>query len=158
MSLSAYSQAPRGSSGLREPDKSKRASVQTTNLRRVADIKDMEDEKDGHDGAYWFNRGFELHQSSRYVDAIEAFSQSIALNHRQATAMYNIACGFALLNDTENVVLLNAAGRGFDQTDLFENRFDLDPLRLTDSRRYCRTPQSRKDSKSSSKRNRPRQA
>ncbi|HSF23529.1 MAG TPA: hypothetical protein VLE20_04820, partial [Blastocatellia bacterium] len=63
MSLSAYSQAPRGSGGLREPDKSKRATVQTTNLRRVAYIKDMEDEKDGHDGAYWFNRGFELHQS-----------------------------------------------------------------------------------------------
>ncbi|MFY9609603.1 MAG: tetratricopeptide repeat protein [Blastocatellia bacterium] len=131
MSLSGYSQAPRGSSGLLEPDKSKRASVHTSNLRTVAGIKDMEDEKDGHDGAYWFNRGFELHQSDRYVEAIEAFSQAIALNHRQATAMYNIACGFALLNDTENALfwLERSLAGGFDRTDLLRSDSDLDPLR-----------------------------
>ncbi len=130
MSLSGYAQAPRVSNGLRESDRSKRASVQTSNLRRVEDPKDMKDQKD-HDGAYWFNRGFELHQSDRYVEAIEAFSQSIALNHRQATAMYNVACGFALLNDTENALfwLERSLAVGFDQTDLLRTDSDLDPLR-----------------------------
>lgn len=155
MSLSAYSQAPRGSGGLREPDKSKRATVQTTNLRRVAYIKDMEDEKDGHDGAYWFNRGFELHQSNRYIEAIEAFSQSIALNHRQATAMYNIACGFALLNDTENAVfwLERSLAVGFDQTDLLRTDSDLDPLRSDPRFKELlqNTPVTVKDSKSKEK-------
>jgi tetratricopeptide (TPR) repeat protein len=128
MALSSYAQAPRESNRLHESHKSKRASVQTSNLRRVE--KDMKDEKD-HDGAYWFNRGFEFHQSDRYVEAIEAFSQSIALNHRQATAMYNVACGFALLNDTENALfwLERSLAGGFDQTDLLRTDSDLDPLR-----------------------------
>lgn len=130
MSLSGYSQAPGGSNGIGESDRSKRESVQTSNLRRVEDLKTMKDEKD-HDGAYWFDRGFELHQSDRYVEAIEAFSQSIALNHRQATSMYNVACGFALLNDTENALfwLERSLAGGFDQTDLLRTDSDLDPLR-----------------------------
>ena len=126
MSLFGYSQEPRGSSGLRKSDTT--APVQTHNLRMVTDVKD---EKGVQDGAYWFNRGFELHQSDRYVEAIEAFSQSIALNYRQSTAMYNIACGFALLNDTENALfwLERSLAGGFDQTDLLRTDSDLDPLR-----------------------------
>jgi tetratricopeptide (TPR) repeat protein len=127
MTLPGYSQSPRGSSGLRDSDK-KRTSVQTSNAR---DLKDLKDEKDGHDGGYWFSRGYELHQSDHYVEAIEAFSHSIALGYRQATAMYNVACGFALLDDKENALfwLERSLGVGFDQPDLLRSDSDLDPLR-----------------------------
>jgi tetratricopeptide (TPR) repeat protein len=151
MSLSGYSQEPSASSGLRKSDTPR--PVQVSNLRKVEDIKGVKDEKNGHDGAYWFNRGFELHQSNRYVEAIEAFSQSIALNHRQSTAMYNIACGFALLNDTENALfwLERSLAGGFEQTDLLRTDSDLDPLRSDPrfSEILQNTPVTVKDSKSS---------
>ncbi|MEK6300033.1 MAG: tetratricopeptide repeat protein [Acidobacteriota bacterium] len=131
MTLPGYSQSPRGSSGLRDSDKSKRASRQTPNARDLKDMKDLKDEKDGHDGGYWFSRGYELHQSDKYVEAIEAFSHSIALGFRQATAMYNVACGFALLDDKENALfwLERSFAVGFDQPDLLRSDSDLDPLR-----------------------------
>lgn len=151
MSLSGYSQEPSASSGLRKSATPR--PVQVSNLRKVEDIKGVKDEKNTHDGAYWFNRGFELHQSSRYVEAIEAFSQSIALNHRQATAMYNIACGFALLNDTENALfwLERSLSGGFEQTDLLRTDSDLDPLRSDPRFKEIlqNAPVTVKDSKSS---------
>jgi tetratricopeptide (TPR) repeat protein len=82
-------------------------------------------------GEYWFSRGYELHQSDRYQQAIEAFAHSIDMGYRQATAMYNIACGFALLNDKENALtwLERSLAIGFDGADLLGNDSDLDPLR-----------------------------
>jgi Flp pilus assembly protein TadD len=111
---------------------SQRATVQRVSERRTQ-VKDSD--KESRDGAYWFGRGYELHQTNRYQQAIEAFVHSIELGHRQATAMYNIACGFALLNDTENALtwLERALANGFDRTDLLRGDSDLDPLR-TDPR------------------------
>jgi Flp pilus assembly protein TadD len=91
----------------------------------------VEDKKDSGSGEYWFSRGYELHQSDRYPQAIEAFAHSIGLRYRQATAMYNIACGFAMLDDKDNALfwLERALVAGFDRTDLLKNDSDLDPLR-----------------------------
>ncbi|HWO00475.1 MAG TPA: tetratricopeptide repeat protein [Blastocatellia bacterium] len=127
LSLPVYAQAPRGSSGLHESDKSKRAPAQNADLRRAK----SEEDNEAHDGAYWFSRGYELHQSDRYVEAIEAFSHSIKLNHRQATSMYNVACGFALLSDKDNALfwLERSLEAGFDQTNLLRSDSDLDSLR-----------------------------
>ena len=52
-------------------------------------------------GEEWFDRGYELHSSDRYPEAIEAFKHAAVLGHRAGTAMYNIACGYSLLNDKE---------------------------------------------------------
>jgi Flp pilus assembly protein TadD len=111
---------------------SQRATVQRVSEHR-AQVKDSD--KESRDGAYWFGRGYELHQANRYQQAIEAFVHSIELGHRQATAMYNIACGFSLLNDKENALtwLERALANGFDRTDLLRGDSDLDPLR-TDPR------------------------
>src|ERR1044071_2272393 len=108
-------------------DKPKHASARTADQHKVKEVGD----KDSHDGQYWFNRGYEFHQSDRYQQAIVAFANSIDLGYRQATAMYNIACGFALLNDKENAVvwLERALSLGFDRTDLLRNDSDLDPIR-----------------------------
>ncbi len=128
VSLTVYSQSSRGSNGLRESDKSKRGSVQNTSLRMAKD-EDGKDETRG--GAYWFSRGYALHQSDHYIEAIEAFSHSIGLGYRQATSMYNVACGYALLNDKDNAFLwLNRSiAAGFDRADLLKDDSDLDPLR-----------------------------
>src|SRR5262249_21869553 len=86
---------------------------------------------EAQDGTYWFNRGYLLHQSDKYVEAIEAVTRSIALNYRQATSMYNIACGYSLLNDKDNALfwLDRSLGVGFDRADLLKQDSDLDPLR-----------------------------
>jgi len=127
ISLPGYSQGSRGSEGLHESGKSKPAPVEDATLRRAKD----EDDKETHDGAYWFSRGYALHQSDHYVEAIEAFSHSIGLGYRQATSMYNVACGYALLNDKENAIfwLNRSLAAGFDRMDLLKDDSDLDPLR-----------------------------
>jgi Flp pilus assembly protein TadD len=128
ISLLGYSQAARGSNDPRQSDKSKPASVEDSTLARV---KGLDGDKAVHDGAFWFNRGYALHQADNYIEAIEAFSNSIALGYRQATAMYNVACGYALLNDKENAVfwLNRSLAAGFDRTDLLRDDSDLDPIR-----------------------------
>jgi len=137
VSLTVYSQTQRGSNGLRESDKSTRESVQKTGLRMAKEEnrKNEDRKSETRDGEYWFNRGYSLHQSDHYIEAIEAFSHSIGLGHRQATSMYNVACGYALLNDKDNALfwLNRSIAAGFDRGDLLRDDSDLDPLR-SDSR------------------------
>jgi len=106
---------------------SKHPAIQTASLKKAR----VDDRKDSNSGEYWFSRGYELHQSDRYPQAIEAFAHSIGLRYRQATAMYNIACGFAMLDDKDNALfwLERALASGFDRTDLLKNDSDLDPVR-----------------------------
>jgi Flp pilus assembly protein TadD len=87
------------------------------------------------DVAEWFARGYQMHNSGRYTEAIEAFMRAVALDYRMSTAMYNIACGYSLLNDKENALiwLQRALESGFDSTELVAEDSDLDPLR-TDAR------------------------
>jgi len=128
VSLTAYSQASRGYDGLRDSDKAKRGSDEKASLRRE---KDEDGKNETRDGEYWFSRGYALHQSDHYIEAIEAFSHSIGLGFRQATSMYNVACGYALLNDKDNALfwLNRSLAAGFDRADLLKDDSDLDPLR-----------------------------
>jgi len=83
------------------------------------------------DGAEWFSRAYKFHNSDRYPEAIEAFKHAIDLGYRKATAMYNIACGYSLLNDKENAFawLARAFENGFDGREYLRDDSDLDPLR-----------------------------
>lgn len=87
------------------------------------------------DGEEWFARGYQMHSSDRYAEAIKAFKRAADLGYRQATAMYNIACGYSLLNDKEKAFawLQRALDNGFDRPELVASDADLDPLR-TDAR------------------------
>jgi tetratricopeptide (TPR) repeat protein len=127
LSLTAYSQ-PDDSNAQHKSGGSKDRPVQNATLRnsRNEDVG-----KEGHDGQYWFSRGYELHQADRYIEAIEAFTHSISLRFRQATCMYNVACGYALLNDKDNALfwLERSLAVGFDRADLLKVDSDLDPLR-----------------------------
>ena len=134
ISITVYSQSTAKSKEYRETDKSKPEKIGKAlpkdNVGLPKD-KTIEGKTEGNDGEYWFNRGYSLHQSDRYIEAIEAFSHSIAQRFRQATSMYNVACGYALLNDKENALfwLNRSLAAGFDRADLLRNDSDLDPLR-----------------------------
>ena len=127
IALTAYSQHDE-SNAQRKSEGSKDGPVQNASMRN----SNTEDgRKEAQDGQYWFSRGYELHQSDRYVEAIEAFTHSISLRYRQATCMYNVACGYALLNDKDNALfwLERSLAVGFDRADLLKGDSDLDPLR-----------------------------
>ena len=66
---------------------------------RQEKVKDEEPDKAARAGEEWFSRAYQLHRSERYPEAIEAFKRSIDLGYREATAMYNIACAYALAGD-----------------------------------------------------------
>src|SRR6266850_1325890 len=127
LSLTAYSK-PDESNAQRKTDGSKDGPVQSASLRNS---RNEDARKEAHDGQYWFSRGYELHQADRYIEAIEAFTHSISLRFRQATCMYNVACGYALLNDKDNALfwLDRSLAVGFDRADLLKADSDLDPLR-----------------------------
>jgi tetratricopeptide (TPR) repeat protein len=109
-------------------------TVTVTNVQQIRNVENktqkVSEQKPG-EGAYWFNRGYELHYSDRLIEAIDAFTHSIGAGYRQATSMYNIACGFSRLNDNDNALfwLERAFALGFDQVELLKNDSDLDPLR-----------------------------
>lgn len=127
ISLTVYSQS-RESRVPREQHKSKVSPVQQSDQLMA---RDEDGKHETRDGAYWFNRGYSLHQSERFIEAIPAFTESIRLGHRQATSMYNVACGYALLNDKDNAFfwLNRSLAAGFDRPDLLMDDADLDPLR-----------------------------
>lgn len=86
------------------------------------------------DGEEWFSRAYQLHQKDRYAEAIDSFKHAVDLGYRKSTAMYNIACGYSLLNDKENALvwLQRALDSGFDSAELLADDSDLDPLRSDD--------------------------
>src|SRR6185436_19548011 len=127
LSLTAYSRDD-------EKNTQRKSTGQKDEAVQKASLKTRGNEdvpKESQDGQYWFSRGYALHQSDRYVEAIEAFTRSISLRFRQATCMYNVACGYALLNDKDNALLWleRSLAVGFDRGDLLKVDSDLDPLR-----------------------------
>ncbi len=85
------------------------------------------------DGADWYGHAYELHRSDRHAEAIEAFKQSIALGHRVAASKYNIACGYALMEDEQNAVawLQDAIASGWDDYNHIAKDSDFDPIRTS---------------------------
>jgi beta-lactamase regulating signal transducer with metallopeptidase domain/Flp pilus assembly protein TadD len=83
------------------------------------------------DGSEWYGHAYELHRSDRHAEAIEAFKQSIAHGHRVAASKYNIACGYALMEDEQNAVawLQDAIASGWDDYGHIAKDSDLDPIR-----------------------------
>lgn len=129
VSIAAFSQTR---DGWQKSEKSRQTPARIVSVRTPNNEANIENgDKENHDGASWFSQGYSLHQSGHYIEAIDAFSHAIGLGHRQATCMYNVACGYALLNDKENALfwLDRALGGGFDQINLLNEDSDLDSLR-----------------------------
>src|SRR4051794_21059768 len=80
----------------------------------------------------WFNLGFVLSAAHEDHRAIDIYKQRVlAAGYRPATAMYNIACAYAHLNERENALqwLRQAQASGFDVGASAATDSDLDPVR-----------------------------
>lgn len=117
--------------GVLEPDWTGTAEVQQSNPVKPKDKVPAKEELNGEE---WFARAYSFHQSDRYAEAIESFKHALDLGYRKPTAMYNIACGYSLLNDKENALLWlqRSIDAGFDGAELLADDSDLDPLRSDD--------------------------
>jgi beta-lactamase regulating signal transducer with metallopeptidase domain/cytochrome c-type biogenesis protein CcmH/NrfG len=97
----------------------------------------------------WYGRGFELHQDGEYREAIAAFQKSIELGHKEAASSYNIACGYALLGESDQAFewLQRAMDEGFDLSGYISHDDDLDSLkadpRWPEYKRLARQSESR---------------
>jgi tetratricopeptide (TPR) repeat protein len=119
-------------------DKAKKSESLVSDQERTSKevAKDEWSQKEPpRDGEEWFARGYQMHNSDRYPEAIEAFKRAADLGYRKGTAMYNIACGYSLLNDKENALvwLQRSLDNDFDGAGYLTGDSDLDPLR-TDAR------------------------
>ncbi len=115
-------------------DESKKARQSVISAREHPNkqgTKDESSKQEPRDGAEWYGRAYEHHSADRYPEAIEAFKRAADLDFRKATSMYNIACGYSLLNDKDNALawLQRAFDSGFSSADLLASDSDLDPLR-----------------------------
>src|SRR5215212_8982220 len=92
-------------------------------------------EREPKNGREWYERGMQLHHQDRYDEAIAAFKNSIAAGYRIDASKYNIACGFAVMDDHENALrwLSEAVDAGYDDVGHIGSDSDLDPIR-TDPR------------------------
>ncbi len=84
---------------------------------------------DPQDGDDWYARGMHLHHDGDYEAAIEAFQKSIEAGYKEEAATYNIACGYALLGNSDRAFeyLKKAMDEGFDVGDYLHDD-DLDSL------------------------------
>ncbi len=84
-------------------------------------------------GREWYERAYELHNSDHFREAIEGFKQAIAHGYRVEDSMYNIACGYAQLDDAPNAVkwLRDAINAGYDNYGHIAGDSDFDPIRDT---------------------------
>lgn len=87
------------------------------------------------DGRDWYRRGMQLHGDERYPEAIEAFEKALEAGYREDAAIYNIACGYALMGNADSAFewLEKAKQAGFDLAAYLGRDDDLDSLR-TDKR------------------------
>lgn len=111
--------------------KDSRKALASDKERSKTDKKEDWSQKEPSTGGEWFGRAYQLHSADRYPEAIEAFKHAIDLGYRKETAMYNIACGYSLLNDKDSAInwLQRAVEGGFDDGARMASDSDLDPLR-----------------------------
>lgn len=114
------------SEGSQDDEKAGKAKHSSTR-----DDEQKRNQRTPENGSEWFGRAYELHQSDRYREAIEAFKKAIELDYRKATAMYNIACGYAMLDDSNNALswLEQSLAAGFTSVSHLFDDSDLDSIR-----------------------------
>jgi tetratricopeptide (TPR) repeat protein len=61
-------------------------------------------------GRYWYRRGYAEYQAKDYQAAVQSWTKAEAIGHN-ATVMYNLAVGHALLNGQRTRVRLARQGR-----------------------------------------------
>lgn len=82
-------------------------------------------------GRDWYEHAYELHNGEHFRQAIEGFQQAVSHGYRVEDSMYNIACGYAQLDDAPNAVkwLRDAINAGYDNYEHMAGDSDFDPIR-----------------------------
>ncbi len=95
----------------------------------------MQKEERLETGEDWFGHAMRLHQEDRFEEAIQGFQTAADKGYRSKVALYNIACGYSMLDNADQALhfLAMALDAGFDRFDLLLEDSDLDPIR-SDSR------------------------
>lgn len=105
---------------------------------------------DGRSGAYWFDRGMDLHSDGKWDAAIDAFRKAIEKGHREDVATFNVACAFARKGDRDRAFdwLGKATSAGFDVYGHLDDS-DLDALhedpRWNDLKKQAREARAGRD-------------
>ncbi len=88
-------------------------------------------EKHPQTGRAWYNLGFAELAGDRPEAAIEPFQKALALGYRKPETMYNLACGYARMDQKDPAFewLYKALDAGFDETGTLRSDDDLDNLR-----------------------------
>jgi transcriptional regulator GlxA family with amidase domain len=83
------------------------------------------------DGAAWLGLGRALHQAKRYREAVAAHERAAASASERAAALFNLACGYALLGEKEKAVdaAEKAVGAGLRARWYYEHDPDLASVR-----------------------------
>src|SRR5215212_6183750 len=87
--------------------------------------------REPRDGEEWYERAYNLYHNDRYAEAAAAFRRAAAEGHRPETSLYNAACSYALLGDTDQATatLKEAIAAGWDDMDKIADDSDFDPIR-----------------------------
>ncbi len=87
--------------------------------------------REPRNGDEWWDRAYNLYHNDRYQEAAEAFKRAAAEGHRPATSLYNAACSYALLGDSQRatVTLKAAIDAGWDDMEKVAEDSDFDPIR-----------------------------
>jgi tetratricopeptide (TPR) repeat protein len=87
--------------------------------------------REPRDGEEWYERAYNLYHNDRYAEAAEAFKRAASEDYRPATALYNAACSYALLGQTDQSIatLKEAIDAGWDDMDKIADDSDFDPIR-----------------------------
>ncbi len=82
-------------------------------------------------GRGWNNLAWSQHHSRQFADAIISFKKAHDLGYRPGTSAYNIACGYAMLGESDQALnwLKRALASGYDGIHHAENDSDLANLR-----------------------------
>jgi len=79
----------------------------------------------------WFELGYTNRALGSYDRSIQAYGHALALGHRPAVAMYNLACAYSMKNERDVAFewLKKSLGAGFNFKELLTNDRDLENLR-----------------------------
>ncbi|MFN0149564.1 MAG: M56 family metallopeptidase [bacterium] len=83
------------------------------------------------DPQLWFELGYTNRALGSYDRSIQAYGRALALGHRPAVAMYNLACAYSMKNERDVAFewLQKSLGAGFSFKELLTNDRDLENLR-----------------------------
>lgn len=106
--------------------------IDTSNVL-LAKYERMTNRQAPKNGREWYERAYKLHSGDHFREAIEGFKQAIAHGYRVEDSMYNIACGYAQLDDPSSAVkwLRDAINAGYDNYGHIARDSDFDPIRET---------------------------